>query len=244
MSSVRDPRPFGPVQKVRAFEEVAARIRAELVRGGFKAGDRLASERELCEQFQVSRNTLREALRSLENAGILESRKGAAGGAFVSQVTGAAVVTGLSDMYQLGSIEPIELIEARIWVESAAIRVACRLVTPEELERMAQNIEASAQATAQGDFPKRVRINLDFHRLIATATRNSVMVTMMEALLNATEQVILQVGPYDGTPIGRSRRRFLKLLGAGDAEGAVKEMEAQLTKLAKFYAANLPRGAD
>lgn len=239
MNQPKPRKPFQPIQKVRAFEEVAARIRTELVEGGFKAGDKLASERELCEQFQVSRNTLREALRSLENAGILESRKGATGGAYVTQVTGDAVVTGLSDMYQLGTIKPIELIRARIWIESAAIRVAAEHITPDEIQAMASNIAEADQATGDGNFELRIQLNLDFHRMIAKATRNEVMVTMLEALLNATHHVILKVGPYDNEFVPKSRRRFLKLLAAGDAEGAVKEMEYQLTRVGKIYAAKL-----
>jgi len=241
MTSEYVRKPFAPVKITRAFEEVTARIRAELVRGRFKPGERLASERELSEQFQISRNTLREALRSLENAGILESRKGANGGAFVAQVTGTAVVAGLSDMYQLGSIKPQELIQARIWVESAAIRVACKLITQDELDAMARNIEQSVQATNDGAFLERVRINLDFHRMIAAATRNGVMVTMMEALLIATQQIIVQVGPYDNSFVPKSRRRFLKFLSARDAEAAVQEMEGQLSRVAKIYAYELSK---
>ena len=63
-------------------------------------------ERALAEQFGVSRNTLREALQSLENAGLLRLQKGASGGAFVRESTGDAIITGLRDMFHLGAIRP------------------------------------------------------------------------------------------------------------------------------------------
>lgn len=234
-SPVNPDKPFGPVRRVRAFEDIAEQIREQLRQGTFVPGQRLASERELCERFQVSRNTLREALRSLESAGVLQSRKGAGGGAFVVQAKGDAMITGLSDMYQLKFIKPAELTEARIWVESAAIRAAASRVTADELEAMAANIDQGEAAGKAGDFETRIRLNLDFHRILAKATRNAVMVTLMEALLQATYQIILKVGPYDNSFVPRSRRRFLKLLAAGQTEEAVAEMERQLNRMQRIY---------
>lgn len=226
---------FAPVKRVRAFEDIAQQIREQLREGAYEPGQKLASERELCEKFQVSRNTLREALRSLENAGVLQSRKGAGGGAFVRQANGDAVINGLSDMVQMKSVKPAELTEARIWIESAVIRAAATTITPAELDELATNIDQAEAAGLEGEFERRVEINLDFHRILARATRNGVMVTMLEALLQATHQVIRKVGPYDNSFIPRSRRRFLKLLGEGETEEAVAEMERQLTRMQRIY---------
>ena len=234
---------FGPARRVRAFEDVAAQIRAELGKGQYKPGQRLASERELCEQFQVARNTLREALRSLENAGVLESRKGASGGAYVARMTGQAMVNGLSDMYQFGTIEPQELIQARIWIESAVVRAAVGLIRPDEIEALSANIDAAAKAMREGQFEERVRLNLEFHLMVARATRNGVMATMMEALLNATQQVIMRVGSYDGSFIIPSRRRFVKHMAAREVEAAVTEMERQLRRCQRIYEERLSAGS-
>src|SRR5882672_6430946 len=93
---------YSPVQTKRAFEEVALQIREQLSKGALKPGDRLPSERELAEQFGLSRNTVREALRSLEMSGILEFRKGATGGAFVREAHSEAVISGFSDLFRMG----------------------------------------------------------------------------------------------------------------------------------------------
>lgn len=230
---------FGPVRRVRAFEEIAEQIREQLRQGKFVPGQKLASERELCEQFQVSRNTLREALRSLENAGVLESRKGAGGGAFVAQVSGNAVITGLSDMYQTRSIRPAELIQARILIESAVIRAAAKNLTPEDLAALARNVDEAEAAADAGDFERRVQINLDFHRLLAQATRNEVIVLLLEALLQATHQVIRKIGPYDNSFIPRARRRFLRLLAQKRTDEALEEMDRQLNRMQKIYFSRL-----
>src|SRR5258707_3222475 len=86
---------FSRIRNLRAFEEIADQIRKELSDRRLRAGDRLPPERLLAEQFGVSRNTLREALRSLENAGLLRLQKGATGGAVGRGGTGEARVTGL-----------------------------------------------------------------------------------------------------------------------------------------------------
>ena len=69
--------PFQAIRSARAFEDIAAQIRAELAAGRLKVGSRLPSERALSEQFNVSRNTLREALRSLEHAGLISRSRDA-----------------------------------------------------------------------------------------------------------------------------------------------------------------------
>ena len=78
-ASASAPTAFKPIRSQRAFEEIAEQIRNELVQGRLGVGSRLPSERALAEQFGVSRNTLREALRSLEHAGLLRLQKGATG---------------------------------------------------------------------------------------------------------------------------------------------------------------------
>jgi DNA-binding FadR family transcriptional regulator len=231
--------PFQPARKTRSFEDVAEQIRAQLATGRYAAGQRIATERELSDHFKVSRNTLREALRSLENAGLLVTKKGAGGGAYVAKATAGPIIAGLQNMMHLGSIEPVELLQARIWFESATIRAAAVLVRPDELEAMAANIEQAVEATQHGDFEARIRINIDFHRMIARATRNTVAITLMEALLQATYQMLQRVGPYDNGFVPAARKRFMKHFAARDGEAAAAEMERQLTRLQKIYSAIL-----
>src|SRR5712664_634748 len=137
---------FRRIRTQRAFEEIAEQIRGELVSRRLRAGDRLPAERALAEQFGVSRNTLREALRSLENSGLLRLQKGATGGAFVRESTGDAVITGLRDMFHLGAIQPEHLTEARVWVESIVVGAACDRATVEDIDALKTNIAAAETA--------------------------------------------------------------------------------------------------
>ena len=96
-------------------------IGAAIEAGALRPGESLPPERELAATFRVSRNTLREALRALELAGMIESRKGATGGAFVRSGNPQVVVGGMRDLYHLGAITPEHLTEARIWFSNSSL---------------------------------------------------------------------------------------------------------------------------
>ena len=238
--------PFQAIRSARAFEDIAAQIRAELAAGRLKVGSRLPSERALSEQFNVSRNTLREALRSLEHAGLIRLQKGASGGAFISERSGEAVVTGLLDLYHVGAIGPAQLTQARIWVESVIVREACQRATPEDLAELHRNIEQAQAAATAGDFDLRAKTHIDFHRILARMTGNPIMVVMMDALLTVLLHFIRSIGEKDNPYTLPSRRRFMKHMEEGNVEAAVSEMETMLKRLEKAYLSRLepPAPAD
>jgi GntR family transcriptional regulator, transcriptional repressor for pyruvate dehydrogenase complex len=227
---------FRRVRTPRAFEEIADQIRKEISDRRLKAGDRLPPERTLAEQFGVSRNTLREALRSLENAGLLRLQKGARGGAFVRHSTGAAIVTGLRDMFHLGAIRPEHLTEARVLIESIAVRAACERATPADISALNENIAAAERAERDKvDFYEQAAIHLEFHRIIARATKNPVMEIVMEALIDVMQHFIRAIGQTRNPWVLPSRRRFMKHFAGGDIEAAVAEMEQHLERLNRYY---------
>lgn len=223
------------VRTRRAFEEVALQIRGQLSNGALVPGDKLPSERELAEHFQLSRNTVREALRSLEMAGILEFRKGMYGGAFVRDAHGGAVVAGFSDMFRLGMFKPGHLKEARMLVSVAVTRAACHLATADDLHALRANVEAGEKAIARHDTAERVRLGLDFHRLLAAASGNPIMVILMDALMTIQSQLIELLGPSPDAMIMPSRRRIYDLIKARDEEGAANEMGRNIDALNERY---------
>jgi len=227
---------FRPIKTTRAFEEIADQIRNELSTRRLRAGDRLPPERALAGQFGVSRNTLREALRSLENAGLLRLQKGAAGGAFVRESTGEAIVTGLRDMFHLGAIQPEHLTEARVMIESIVVRTACERATAQDVAALNANIEAAEKATHNElSFYDQAVIHLDFHRVLARATKNPVMVIVMEALIDVMLHFIRDIGARRNSWVLPSRHRFMKHFEAREIDAAVAEMEQLLERLNRHY---------
>src|SRR5918912_2930273 len=97
---------FAPIAVARASSAIAEQIRTAIVTGQLGEGDRLPPERELAEQFGVSRVTIRDALRGLEAMGLLNVRVGARGGAFVTVPSGALVGQAISDMMVMQAVSP------------------------------------------------------------------------------------------------------------------------------------------
>lgn len=226
---------FRPIRSQRAFEEIASQIRAQLAEGKLLVGNRLPSERALAEQFGVSRNTLREALRSLEHAGLIRLQKGASGGAFITEANGDAIATGLLDMYHSGTISPTQLTEARIWLESVVVREACQRATPEEIEQLRENVRQAEKANALGDLDERAEVNLEFHRILARMTGNPVVVIVMDSVLAVLRHFVHTIGPYENSFVLPSRKRFIKLMESRDVDGAIAEMESSLKRLQRSY---------
>lgn len=226
---------FQPIRSVRAFEEIATQIRTELAEGRLRVGNRLPSERALSEQFGVSRNTLREALRSLEHAGLLRLQKGTTGGAFITQVSGDTITTSMLDMFHLGALPPEKLTEARIWLESVIVREACLRATPEDLQQLRDNIQQAERAKTEGDFHRRVETHLEFHRILTRMTGNPIMVIVMDGVLAVLRHYVFSIGNYSNDFVLTSRQRFMKCMENRDVEGAVAEMEAGLKRLQKSY---------
>jgi DNA-binding FadR family transcriptional regulator len=185
--------------------------------------------------FKVSRGTLREALRSLELAGMLELKKGVAGGAFVRSGDASVIRNGLIDLYHLGAITPLYLTEARIGISSVVVQVACQRITDDELAELDRNVELAAKAHEAGDFAERTRAHQLFHILLARSTHNPILVANMEGLMEIVRQFVLSIGPLDNINVLPSRRRLLKRLRERDSEGAIAEMRLSLERLHKQY---------
>ena len=234
----RDPdtRPaplYKRIQTRRAFEEVASQIRDQLSSGALVPGDRLPPERELAQRFHLSRNTVREALRSLENAGILEFRKGMHGGAFVREGHGSAVIAGFTDLFRLGMFEPEHLKEARLLVGMAVTRAACRRATESDIIALRANLDASDAAVREGRTAERMRLGLEFHRQLAKGSGNPIYMVLTDALMEVKAQLI-ELGLLSPTPnelVMPSRRRITEYVAAGDEDKAVAEMERNINNL-------------
>ncbi|WP_434106437.1 FadR/GntR family transcriptional regulator [Paraburkholderia caffeinilytica] len=238
--------PHTPVQTRRAFEEVALQIRSQLSSGKLRPGDRLPAERDLAEQFGLSRNTVREALRTLEISGVLEFRKGTTGGAFVREGQGDGVVTGIADLYRLGTLGHEHLTEARMVVALATTRATCERGSQMDLDALVNNVRAAETAVKAGNIGERVSINLEFFRILANASRNPLLIILTDAMIEIQVLLLEVLTPAPSSTVMASRRRLLKHLLARDTERAISEMEVHLKALEHHYVSqrrNAPAGA-
>ncbi|WP_060576761.1 MULTISPECIES: FadR/GntR family transcriptional regulator [unclassified Pseudonocardia] len=238
---------FQPARPRRAFEEIISQIRSGIRDGSLRPGDRLPAERALAEQFEVSRNTVREAMRMLEIAGLVELRRGATGGAFVAHADPSRIASSISDQLELGSLSLSELTEARGWIESIVVRVACERADEATLDRLEANIVEAARLTDEEQWEKKALVHIEFHNILAEATGNKIIIATMASLMEVMRTVVLAIGPTRDDMITRSRSRLLERLRARDTDGAVEEMTDHLGRLhtiwleASYEGARRPR---
>src|SRR5437899_5989560 len=160
VDGVADPI-FAPVAVARASSAIAEQIRTAILSGRLKAGDRLSPERELAEQFGVSRVTVRDALRSLEAMGLIAVKVGARGGAFVTAPTGSKVAQTMSDMMMMSATTPEDIVEARLLVELGTVTLACARATDKDIFELIGLCDHAREALASGTYTR--ELSWDFH---------------------------------------------------------------------------------
>jgi GntR family transcriptional repressor for pyruvate dehydrogenase complex len=226
---------FAPAQATRAFDDVVRQIRERVYTGELRPGDRLPSERAMSEQFGVSRNMVREALRMLEITGIVELRKGAAGGAFICRGRPELVARSLSDMLRLSAFTLSDMTEARMWLSSTIVRAACERATEEDIARLQANVSEAAELAASEDWASVAVVNIEFHNLLASASGNPVLAMIQRSVMDVMRQISLVAGPIRSDITIKSRVRFLRHLRNRDQEKAVIEMERNLKRVHEFF---------
>ncbi|HWC81720.1 MAG TPA: GntR family transcriptional regulator [Pseudonocardiaceae bacterium] len=226
---------FRPAQPRRAFDEIISQVKEMIDDGRLKPGDRLPSERALAEQFAVSRNTVREALRMLEIAGLVQLRRGATGGSFISSGSSSVVADVMSNALRLTDFSLADVIEILRGLSSLTVVTACERMTEEQLARLEDNVRRAAELTRAGEWNEKLRVHLEFHTILAEATGNPILLLIMRSLLDVVYNVVLKVGITHDNSIVRSRRTVLKALRARDSDTAVRELAKYFTKLHKMW---------
>jgi GntR family transcriptional regulator, transcriptional repressor for pyruvate dehydrogenase complex len=180
-----------PLHEKRAFEEISDQIRNLIYAKKLKPGDKLPPERELAEKFRAGRTAVREGLRILEQSGLISVKQGSEGGSFVNEVNMSVVSNSLSDVIRRADIELDHLTEVRIGIEKLVIGVAMPRITESELILLKKHIddaaaimEESAQHGKLLDFKLWAESNVQFHLVLARATRNPLYEMILESLMN------------------------------------------------------------
>jgi GntR family transcriptional regulator, transcriptional repressor for pyruvate dehydrogenase complex len=226
---------FAPVRAERTFEIIANKVRDQIRDGKLRTGDKLPPEREMAQQLGTSRNALREALRSLEHAGLISLHKGARGGAFITDGNPSAVAQSMEDLMHLGGINLADVTEARLSVETAIVEIAAAKGTATAFDLLDRNIDKVEELTQARDMEAKAALNMEFHVLLAEATGNPVLVMMMRTLMDLLRSVHRPVTAEDTADIIRSRRRFMRLLRDREAAAAAAEMKDHLSRLHNLF---------
>jgi GntR family transcriptional regulator, transcriptional repressor for pyruvate dehydrogenase complex len=176
---------FTPVKNTKVYEQVIEQIKEMITSGKLKKGDRLPPERELVEQLQVSRTSIREAIRALQIIGLVECRQG--GGNFIKESFENSLFEPLSIMFVLQNSKPEEILELRKIVEVETAALAAEKINDKELKELKAIID---QLRASDDEELNATLDKKFHYRIAHASGNFLVVSVLSAVSSLVDSFI------------------------------------------------------
>lgn len=191
--AAKDENPFVPIKRTRTFEDVSGYLKKLILDGTLKPGDKLPPEAELARRFNVGRQTVREALRILELSGFLSIRKGSRGGSVITEKGMAFTTTSLIDAIHLNRITIDEMTTARMEIEKIVLYYAVNNADETDINKLKTNIEAAKRKLTRGERP--VEENINFHLLLAHASKNHLFVIMLEAITSVLSQFLAKFNP-------------------------------------------------
>lgn len=179
---------FSPAMTKRAPEVVYDQIYGRIVSGELKAGDRLPPERTLSEQFQRSRHIIREALRMLQQDGLVRIEVGSAGGAIVQGISMQTVKEPLKKFLSCGAVSLNELAEYRSINDQGCAKLAAIHYTEVDAQRMREILK---EAKANLDNPERFeQCDAAFHCALAAASHNQLAIIINDAIMSLNAKMM------------------------------------------------------
>lgn len=210
------------VEKKKAYEDVVKQIRTLIEGGRLKRNDQLPTERELSETFKVSRATVREAIRTLEQMKLVQSRQG--NGTYVLASSEEALVQPLAAALFHEKDDILDIFTIRKTIEPYVAQLAAQNATLQDIKEMEKIMRQQAEYIERGESI--VESDASFHSLLAKAAKNRVMERLILALvdlLGETREKYLE----DDLRAKKSlegHQRVLSAIKNGDCAAARKSM--------------------
>lgn len=226
-------------ERTSLARQIAGTLQDEIVEGTLSVSERLPSEAELAERFDVSQPTVREALKILAAKKLIRSKRGPNGGIFVNKPSISVASQMLQEMTSwfvgLGVFDLKEIVETRLLIGRICVRLAAERATDEDLSAMDQTLDALAgEDLSDEDF---CRLDVAFHHAIAQATGNNeirfIMLVVNDSLIPATNMISFAFRERDRV-VGM-HGDILTALRAKDADAAVDAFERLIAYQSKVY---------
>lgn len=222
---------FVPIKTARASTDVIAQIREAIFSGRYQPGDRLPTEREMARQFGVSRVTVRDALRGLEAAGLVQVKVGGQGGPYVAHPDLSLLTESLGTHFHLQGTTFQELAEARLALETTATRLASERATEEDLKELEAAIHGPIRPP-EGAAAK----SLDFHTALVRAAHNRALLIMFmatRALIQEAFDELHARQPDMAESARKTHGELYEAIRAREADRAVSIMRDHLYEFAE-----------
>ncbi len=215
---------FEAVRKTKLYEEVARQIERLILEGGLKPGDKLPPERELAETFEVSRSSVRDAIRTLELMGLVEPRQG--DGTVVRDLSAESLLNPLATMLVRKRELVGELLDVRKMIEPPLAARAASRASPGEIVYLEDILRRQKEKVLRGELA--IEEDSEFHYTVAMAAKNSVVMKVLDVLmdlLRESRERSLQVEGRLQRSFAGHRRIFgaIKRHNAAAAEAAMRQ---------------------
>ncbi len=220
---------FTAVRRTRLFEDVARQIQALIVDGVLKPGDLLPPERQLAERFGVSRNSIRDAIRVLELAGLVVARQGE--GNVVADVSASTLVAPIALLLLRKRKLVAELLDVRKMLEPALAARAAVHASDEQIARLEEIFRRQRDKALRAEST--VEEDSEFHYVLALAARNSVVLKVLDVLMDLLRETRARSLQTPGRP-ERSlagHRRILDAVRRRDPGGAERAVRQHLEEI-------------
>jgi GntR family transcriptional repressor for pyruvate dehydrogenase complex len=223
---------FKPIKQFRISGEVLSQLKESILLGKFKSGEKLPSERELTEEFQVSRGVVREAIRILEITGFVTMRQGPTGGAFVTDLSFDHVGNAFLDLFLANKVSIPELANVRLYIEPEVARLAALNATKEDKRRLmeAQEGEFLSVVTTTARIVQFQKV----HHVIAESCQNHFYEAISKSMLRLTYEVVEAVDPdHEALHMPGEHKPIIDAVIGADAEAARAAMQTHMEKFCK-----------
>ena len=231
---------FPRIRRDRVFEEVSNEIKRQISSGTLKPGDRLPPENELARKFNVSRQTIREAMRILELSGFLSIKRGIKGGPIIENTISSRVSKAFAEAIQLGPATLDDFVLAWREIEKGILIQVVRNADEGDLRALSENI-----LTAKKDLENRIPIFKSirkFHENIAKASKNHIFELLIESLMVVYAEFLsrLEPDPERARKVLTIHEDLLKAIERKEQDQAIAFFEQHLAHTQERLRAILP----
>jgi GntR family transcriptional repressor for pyruvate dehydrogenase complex len=238
------PHPFQSVPRTPSLsDKVAEQLTEAIVSKQIRIGERLPSERELGDQFKVSRTVVREAVRSLAARGLVRVTSGR--GVEVSEFGSGGVAASMRLMVRgHEGLDYGKVNEVRTAVEVQVAGLAAQRAKPRDLERLRQICDDHQRSLEQGDMDGASELDFQFHRELTRCSDNELLLAMLDSVAEVLREVRYQsiAKPHVGEEGLQAHRRILKCVSAGKPQAARDAMADHLAEAERVWRGAKTRG--
>ena len=221
---------YKTVQTSRLYEQIVQQIEDSIMKGTLKPGDQLPAERELAEQFGVSRTAVREAVKALREKGLVEAFSGR--GTFITDGTAQSIRQSLDRMIRIGQPDgSLQLAEVRAILEPEIAALAAVRGDEADLKGLRDAYEEMDRNRTNPDGF--IEADLDFHLALAEAAANPIILSLIDSIVGVLREQRVRIFNVEG---GAERGQFhhkniLEAVERRDAAGAREAMRAHLEQV-------------